>query len=89
MIQLNVGTVVANNKVTLYTGIKTYRGTNSIMKFAAYIRKINIPEKYFQKLRSKYSGFNLTEFDEWDFPQSISTRMAFYPDDFHHYKYYQ
>ena len=77
LIQLNVGAVVANNKVRMYTGIKTYRGTNSITKFATYIRKITIPPKYLQKLRAKYSNFNLTEFDGWRFPQSMSTHIAF------------
>ena len=77
-----MGAVVANNKVRMYTSIKTYRGTNSITKFATYVRKITIPSKYLQELRTKYPNFNLTEFDEWHFPQSISTHMAFYPDDF-------
>ena len=63
LIQLNVGAVVANNKVRMYTGIKTYRGTNSITKFATYVQKIIIPPKCLQKLRAKYSNFNLTEFD--------------------------
>ena len=89
LIQLNVGAVVANNKECTDTGIKTYRGTNSITKFAMNIRKITIPPKYLQKLRAKYSIFNLTEFDEWHFPQLVSTHMAFYPDDFHHYTHYQ
>ena len=89
LIQLNVGAVVANNKVRMYTGIKTHRGTNSITKFAMNIRKITIPPKYLQKLRAKYSIFNLIEFDEWHFPQLISTHMGFYPDDFHHYSHYQ
>ena len=63
LIQLNVGAVVPNNKVRMYTGIKTYRGTNSITKFATYVQKIIIPPKCLQKLRAKYSNFNLTEFD--------------------------
>ena len=78
--------VAANNKVRMFTGIKTYRGTSSITKFAKYVRKITIPPQYLQKLRAKYSIFNLTEFDKRHFPQLISTHMAFYPDDFHHYR---
>ena len=58
-----MGAVVPNNKVRMYAGIKTYRGTNSITKFATYVQKIIIPPKYLQKLRAKYSNFNLTEFD--------------------------
>ena len=81
-----MGAVAANNKVRMFTGIKTYRGINSITKFAKYVRKITIPPQYLQKLRAKYSNFNLTEFDERHFPQLIPTHMAFYPDDFHHYR---
>ena len=72
-----MGAVVANNKVRMYTDIKTYRGTNNVAKFATYIRKITISPKYSQKLRAKYSTFNLIEFYEWHFPQSISTLMIF------------
>ena len=39
------------------------------------------------KLRTKYRKFDLTEFDEWYFGQSITTQIAWSRDDFHHYRY--
>ena len=73
LIQLNTERVVANNKIRIYTAIKTYRGGDSITKYATHVRRMKISNKYLQKLRTRYRKFDLTEFDEWHFGQSITT----------------
>ena len=87
-IQLNTEEMVANNKIRMYTAIKTYRGGDSITKHATHVRRMNISNKYLQKLKTRYRKFDLTEFDEWHFGQSITTQIAWSRDDFHNYKYY-
>ena len=49
---------------------------------------MKISNKYLQKLKTRYRKFDLTEFDEWHFGQSITTQIAWSRDDFHHYRYY-
>ena len=49
---------------------------------------MKISNKYLQKLRATYRKFNLTEFVEWHFGQSITTHIAWSRYDFHLYRYY-
>ena len=49
---------------------------------------MKISNKYLQKLRTRYRKFDLTEFDEWHFGQSITTQIAWSRNDFLHYRYY-
>ena len=64
LIQLNTEGVVANNKIRMYTAIKTYREGDSITKYATHVRRMKISNKYLQKLRTRYRKFDLTEFHE-------------------------
>ena len=88
LIQLNRERVVINNKIRMYTTIKTYRGRYSITKYATHVRQIEISNKYLQKLRTTYRKFDLTEFDEWHFGQSITAQIAWSRDDFYPYRCY-
>ena len=88
LIQLNTERVGVNNKIRMYTAIKTYRGGDSITKYATHVRRMKISNKYLQKLRTRYRKFDLTEFDEWHFGQSIRTQIGWSKDDSHHYRYY-
>ena len=72
----------------MYTAIKTYRGGDSITKYATHVRRMKISNKYLQKLGTRFRKFDLTEFDEWHFGQSIATQIAWSRDDFHHSRYY-
>ena len=72
----------------MYIAIKPYRWGDSITKYATHVRRMKISSKYLQKLRTRYRKFDLTEFDEWHFGQSITTQIAWSRDDFHHYRYH-
>ena len=74
LIQLNGGRVMVNNKIRMYTAIKTYRGEDSITKYAIHVRQMKISKKYLLKLRTIYRKFDLTEFDEWHFTQPLTTQ---------------
>ena len=84
LIQLNTEGLVADNKMRMCTAIKTYRGGDSITNYATHVQQMKISNKYLQKLRTRYRKFDLTEFDEWHFGQSITTQIPWYRDDLHH-----
>ena len=46
LIQLNTEGVVAKIKTRMYTAIKTYRGEDSISKYATHVRRMKISNKY-------------------------------------------
>ena len=87
LMQLNTARVVVNNKIRMYTELKTYKGEDSIIKYATHVRRMKISKKYLQKLRTRYRKFDLTELDEWHFGQSITIRIAWSRDDFHLCRY--
>lgn len=64
LIHLNIERIVANNKIRMYTARETYRGGDSITKYATHFRRTKISNKYLQKLRTRYRKFESTEFDE-------------------------
>ena len=70
----------------MYTAIKTYRGQNSITKYAAHIQQIKISAKHLIKLRKKYRNFELTEFDEWHFDYRLTTQLNWFQQDLNYYK---
>ena len=49
---------------------------------------MKISNKYLLKLRTRYRKFDLTEFEEWDFTQPLTTQLSWSKDDFHQYRYY-
>ena len=51
----------------MYTAIKTYRGGDSITKYATQVRQMEISNKYLLKLRIRYKKFYETKFDERHF----------------------
>ena len=67
--------------------IKPDRGRDSITEYATHFWQMKMSNKHLLKLRTKYRKFDLTEFDEWYFGQSITTQIAWSRDDFHHYRY--
>ena len=88
LIQLYSDRVLPNNKIRMYTAIKTYRGQNSITKYATHIRQIKISVKHLIKLRKKYRNFELKEFDEWHFDYPLTTQLIWFQQDINYYKYY-
>ena len=88
LIQLYWDRVLANNKIKMYTAIKTYRGPNSITKYATNIGQIKISAKHLIKLRKKYRNFELTEFGEWHFDYLLTTQLNWFQQDLNYYKYY-
>ena len=63
------------------------RGYGSILRQANHIRRIKIPDKYLTKLRAKYKGFKLNEFDQYAFPSTL-TYSYWLGNDLHTYPYY-
>ena len=61
------------------------RGYGSILRQTNHIRRIKIPDKYLAKLRAKYKGFKLTEFDQCAF---LSTLTYWLRNDLHTYPSY-
>ena len=72
----------------MYTAIKTYRGRNSITKYATNIGQIKLSAKHLIKLRKKYRNFELTEFGEWHFDYLLTTQLNWFQQDLNYYKYY-
>ena len=54
------GKVHINNKISIFAAIKTVRGKGSILTNATYLRRVNIPANYLNKLRAKYKNVKLT-----------------------------
>ena len=54
------GKVHISNKISIFAAIKTVRGKGSILTNATYLRRVNIPTNYLNKLRAKYKNFKLT-----------------------------
>ena len=72
----------------MYTAIKTYRGQNSITKYATHIQQMKISAKHLIKLRKKYRNFEQTEFDESHFGYPLTAQSNWFQQDLNYYKYY-
>ena len=57
------GKVHINNKISIFVAIKTVGGKGIILRNVAYLKRVDIPTKYLNKLRAKYKSFKLTQFD--------------------------
>ena len=72
----------------MYTAIKTYSGEDSIIKYATHFRQMKISNKHLLKLRTRYRKFDLTEFDECNFTQPLTTQLTWSKNNFHDHRYY-
>ena len=79
---------MVNNKIRMYTAIKVYRGRDSITKYVTHVRQMKTSNKYLLKLRTRYKKFDLTEFDEWNFTQPLTTQLTLSKNDLYHCRYY-
>ena len=82
----NPGKVHINNKISIFAATKTVRGKGSMLRNATYLRKVNIPTKYLNKLRAKYKNFKLTQFDQYHYSGTVTHTWLM--NDLHTYSNY-
>ena len=81
------GKVQVNTTINIFAALRTVRGCGSVLRQAIHIRRNKIPYKYLSKLRAKYKGFKLTEFDQYAFPSTL-TYTYWLNNNLHTYPYY-
>ena len=74
-----------NPGISIFAATKNFKGTKILMKYATFLRKIKIPNKYLTNFKKRYPGFIPTAFEEYHFTKVTGTWGE---NDLHHYQHY-